>query len=86
MRRELDPIAKNIIRNQNLFELVFKNIKHIGGRNPALGYLIREIDFGKKDDLSKLLAKVPRIKDLEIRSRLDLLRSDNNNDNFQNPP
>ena len=48
--------------------------------------MTREINLGKKDDLGKLLSKTPSIKDLEIRSRLDLLRSDNNNDNFQPPP
>ena len=47
--------------------------------------MIRELDVDKKDDLSKLLATAPRIKDLEIRSRLHLLRSDHNNDNFQPP-
>ena len=30
--------------------------------------------------------KIPNIKDLEIRSRLDLLRSVDNNNNFQTPP
>ena len=30
-QRKLDPIAKNIIRNQNPLELVFKNIKHFDG-------------------------------------------------------
>ena len=42
-QRKLDPIAKNIIRNQNPLELVFKNVKHFDGRNPEIGSLIREI-------------------------------------------
>ena len=47
--------------------------------------MIKETDVSKKDDLSKLLAKTPSIKDLETISRLELLRNDNNNDNFQPP-
>ena len=85
-RTRLDPIAKNVIRNQNPLKLVFKHIKHFDGKNPVTGSLIRAIHVGKKDDLSKLLAKAPSIKDLEIRSRLEFLGSGNNNDNFQPPP
>ena len=85
-QRKLDPIAKSIIRNQSPLELSFKNTKHFDGRNPVIESLTREINLGKKDDLGKLLSKAPSIKDLEIRSRLDLLRSDNNNDSFQPPP
>ena len=47
-RRNFDPIAKSIIRNQNPLELVFKNFKHFDGRNPVIGSLIRKVDVGKK--------------------------------------
>lgn len=48
--------------------------------------MIRDIDIGKKDDLSKLVAEPLSIKDSEIRSRPGLLRSSSNNDSFQPPP
>ena len=59
-------------------------------KNPVIGSLIREIDIAKKDTLSKLLAKAPNPKDIEIKNRLDRLRnfrnygSNNNNNNNNN--
>ena len=40
-----------------------------------IGSLLREIDFGKKDTLSKLLAKAPNPKDVEIKERITRLRN-----------
>ena len=52
-RRKLDPIFKNIIRNQNPMEFLFKNLKHFDAQNSVIGNLIKEIDIVKKKDLSK---------------------------------
>ena len=47
-RRKLDPISKNIIKNQNSIELLLKDIKHFDIQNTVIGSLIREADIGKK--------------------------------------
>ena len=47
-RRRLDPILKNIIRNKNPIELLFKDVKHFDTQSPVIGSLIKEIDVGKK--------------------------------------
>ena len=47
-RRRLDPISKNIIRNKNPIELLFKDVKHFDAQNPVIGSLIKEVDVGKK--------------------------------------
>ena len=47
-RRKLDPIAKNVIRNKNLLELVFKGVSKFDAQNPVIGSFIREIDIGEK--------------------------------------
>ena len=52
-RRKLDPIFKNVIRNQNPIEFLFKNLKHFDAQNSVIGNLIKEIDICKKKDLSK---------------------------------
>ena len=52
-RRKLDAIFKNIIRNQNPIEFLFKNLKHFDAQNSVISNLIKEIDIGKKKDLSK---------------------------------
>ena len=54
-RRKLDPISKNVIRNQNPMEFFFKDLKHFDAQNPVIGNLIKETDIGKKKDLSKIL-------------------------------
>ena len=77
-QRKLDPIAKNVIRNQNLLELVFKIMQHFDVKNPVIGSLIQEIDIRKKDVTGKRLAKAPNIKDFEIKYRLDRLTQYNN--------
>ena len=66
-RRNLDPISKNIIKNQNPSELLFKDLKHFDTQNPVIGNLIREFDIGKKKALSKFLSQTPVVKDLELR-------------------
>ena len=47
-KRKLDPILRNIIKNQNLIELLFKVLKHFDAQNPVIGSLIREFDIGGK--------------------------------------
>ena len=47
-RRKLDPISKSIIRNQNLIELLFKDISTFDAENPVIRPLEREIDVRKK--------------------------------------
>ena len=47
-RRRLDPISKNILRNKNPIELLFKDAKHFDPQNPVIGSLIKEVDVGKK--------------------------------------
>ena len=47
-RRRFDPISKNIIRNKNPIELLFKDVKHFDAQNPVIGSLIKEVDVGKK--------------------------------------
>ena len=69
-RRKLDPISKNVIRNESPIEFLFKNLKHFDAQNPVIGNLIKEIDIGKKKDLSKILKGAPGIIDLELMLRL----------------
>ena len=63
-RQKLDPISKNIIKNQNPVDLLFKDLKHFDTQNPVemlfkdlkhcdtqnsvIDNLIREVDIGKK--------------------------------------
>ena len=47
-RQRLDPINKNILRRQNLLELVFEDISTFDAENPIVGSLLREIDIKKK--------------------------------------
>ena len=49
-RRRLYPISKNIIRNKNPIELLFKDVKHFDAQNPVIGSLIKEVDVGKKKE------------------------------------
>ena len=90
-RRKLDPISKNVIRNQNSIEFLFKDLKHFDAQNSVIGNLIKEIDIGKKKDLSKILKGALDIIDIELRSRLNRYRDDeifnpdgnNNNNNYR---
>ena len=74
---------------------MFKHLKHFDAQNPVIGNLIKEIEIGKKKDLIKILKDAPDIIDLELRSRLNMLRDDetfnpdgnnNNNNNLPPPP
>ena len=47
-RQKLDPISKNIIRRQNPLELVFEDISTFDAENPIIGFLLKELDVGKK--------------------------------------
>ena len=92
-RQKLDPISKNIIKNQNPVDLLFKDLKHFDTQNPVemlfkdlkhcdtqnsvIANLILEVDIGKKKDLSKFLSQAPDFKDLKLESRLDKLHSRN---------
>ena len=69
-RRKLDPISKNVFRNESPIEFLFKNLKHFDAQNPVIGNLIKEIDIGKKKDLSKILKGAASIIDLELMLRL----------------
>ena len=46
-RQKLDPISENILRKQNLLELVFEDISTFDTENPIVGSLLREIDLKK---------------------------------------
>ena len=73
-RGKLDPISKNVIKKQNPIKLLVKDLKYFNTQNPVIGNLIREVDIGKKEDLSKFLSQAPDVKDLELQSRLNKLR------------
>ena len=47
-RRRFDPISKNIIRNKNPIELLFKDVKYFDAQNTVIGSLIKEVDVGEK--------------------------------------
>ena len=47
-RQKLNPISENILRRQNLLELVFEDISTFDAENPIVGSLLRELDVGKK--------------------------------------
>ena len=79
-RQKLDPIAKNILRRQSPLELFFKDISTFDAQNPIIGNLLREIEVGKKDITRKLLKKAPRLKDIEVESRLEALKKRNDSD------
>ena len=63
---------------------MFKDLEHFDKQNPVIENLIREIDIGKKKDLSKFLSKAPDFRDLEMQSSPNKLRSKNNNNNNNN--
>ena len=54
-RQKLDPISKNILRRQNLLELVFEDISKFDAENPIVGSLLREIDIKKKQSDSNFI-------------------------------
>ena len=85
-RQKLDPIAKNIFRRQNPLELVFQDISTFDAQNPIVGFLLKELNLGKRDIESTLIKKASTNVDVEIPNRLNALKnnptffnSDNNN-------
>ena len=54
-RQKLDPISKNILRRQNLLELIFEDISKFDAENPIVGSLLREIDIKKKQSDSNFI-------------------------------
>ena len=80
-RQKLDPISKRrqrrqIIRRQNLLELVFEDISKFDAENPIVGSLLRELDIGKKDVATEIVKKAPQPPGVEeiISKRLDRLK------------
>ena len=59
LRQKLDPIAKNIIRRQNPFELVSEDVNTFDAKNPIVSSLLRELDVSKKDITCELIIKTP---------------------------
>ena len=93
-RQKLDPISKNILRRQNLLELIFEDISKFDAENHTVGSLLREIDINKKQsdsDFIKSLLSHPG-KEFEIQKGLNRLRgktffsNNNNNSNNNNTP
>ena len=87
-RQKFDPIAKKIFRRQNPLELVFKDISTFDAQNSIVGSLLKELDIGKKDIASTLIKNVTNSVDIEIQSRLNTLKNNENNfdSNFRPPP
>ena len=87
---KLDPIAKNIFRCQNPFELVFEDILTFEVQNTIVGLLLRELVIRKKDSVSELIKKTPRPGvDLDVQKWLEALQKDNNkfdDSNNNGPP
>lgn len=83
-RQKLDSMSKNIIRNQNPLKLVFKDISIFEAENPLIDFLLEEIDIRKKYVFSKISLKAPKLRDIQLRARLDKLRSFKNNTNNNN--
>ena len=47
-RQKLDPILRNIIKNQNSIELLFKGVKHFDAQNLMIDFQTWEVDTEKK--------------------------------------
>ena len=75
-QQKLDPISKNILRRQNLLELVFEDISTFDAENPIVGSLLRELDVGKKNLSSDLIKQTPTPPgfDMAIRNRLNRIK------------
>ena len=59
LRQKLEPISRNILRQQNPSELVFKDISSFDAENPIVGSLLRELDVGKKVVAGDLVKNAP---------------------------
>ena len=73
-RRKLDSIEKNDWRKENPLELLFKDVSNFDAQDPVIGYLLREIDVGKKDALSNFLKKAPNVNDVVLKHRFERLK------------
>ena len=75
----LDPIYKKVMRKQNPFEIVFKDISKFDAQNPIS--LLSEIESGKLTDkfIKRFLNKAPNLKDIDLNQSLQNLKSFNNN-------
>ena len=69
VRNQLDPLHKNVLRRQNPYEILFKDISKFDGQNSINGSLLAEIESGKLIDeaVQKFIDGAPSTKDLEIR-------------------
>ena len=74
--QKLDPISKNIIRQQNPLELVFEDISTFDSENPIVGSLLRELDVEKKKLASDLIKQAPNTPgvDFSLKNRLSRLK------------
>ena len=80
-RQKLDPISKNILRRQNLLELVFEDISTFDAENLIVRSFLRELDLKKKQSDSDFIKSLPSQpgKEFEIKKRLDRLRQGGKN-------
>ena len=58
-RQKLDPISKNILRRQNLLELVFEDISTFDAENLIVRSFLRELDLKKKQSDSDFIKSLP---------------------------
>ena len=70
-RQKVDPISKNILRRQNLLELVFEDISTFDAENPIVGNLLREIDIKKSSQTAILLNLYQVIQEKILKYRKD---------------
>ena len=70
-RQKVDPISKNILRRQNLLELVFEDISTFDADNPIVGNLLREIDIKKSSQTAILLNLYQVIQEKILKYRKD---------------
>ena len=70
-RQKVDPISKNILRRQNLLELVFEDISTFYADNPIVGNLLREIDIKKSSQTAILLNLYQVIQEKILKYRKD---------------
>ena len=79
VRQMIDPVYKNVLRKQNPFEIVFKDISKFDAQNSIIKSLLSEIESGKLTDESvkKFLNKAPNLTDIELNQKLKNLKSFN---------
>ena len=71
-RQKLDPISKNILRRQNLLELVFEDISTFDAENLIVRSFLRELDLKKKQSESDFIKSLPSQpgKEFEIKKKI----------------